>query len=70
MDHHSHSSHPAIARRLKRAVGHLSTVIEMIEAGDVTGAVDLWERHLEEAAALTLEHLGSSTIIDLLDYEL
>jgi GntR family transcriptional repressor for pyruvate dehydrogenase complex len=45
-------------------------VIEMIEAGDVTGAVDLWERHLEEAAALALQYVGSSTIVDLLDYDL
>lgn len=32
MDHGPHTSHPAIVKRLKRAVGHLSTVIEMIEA--------------------------------------
>ncbi|WP_373235474.1 metal-sensing transcriptional repressor [Cohaesibacter celericrescens] len=28
---HIHASHPAIAKRLKRASGHLSHVIEMIE---------------------------------------
>lgn len=28
-----HSSHPAIAKRLKRADGHLRSVIEMIETG-------------------------------------
>jgi DNA-binding FadR family transcriptional regulator len=44
-------------------------VIDMIEAGDVTTAVDHWERHLREAAALTLERLGPSTIIDLLDHD-
>lgn len=27
-----HASHPAIVKRLKRAVGHLNSVIEMIEA--------------------------------------
>lgn len=30
---HRHSTHDAIVRRLKRAGGHLSSVIEMIEAG-------------------------------------
>ena len=30
---HTHESHPAIINRLKRAKGHLSKVIEMIEAG-------------------------------------
>jgi DNA-binding FrmR family transcriptional regulator len=28
----AHESHPAIARRLKRAEGHLRTIIAMIEA--------------------------------------
>ena len=28
-----HSSHPEIIKRLKRAHGHLASVIEMIEAG-------------------------------------
>jgi hypothetical protein NreA len=28
-----HQSHPAIARRLKRAEGHLRSVVAMIEAG-------------------------------------
>lgn len=30
---HLHTSHPAIAKRLKRAQGHLRSVIDMIEAG-------------------------------------
>ena len=30
---HRHASHPAIAKRLKRAGGHLAKVIEMIETG-------------------------------------
>jgi DNA-binding FrmR family transcriptional regulator len=29
----SHHSHPAIIKRLKRADGHLRTIIEMIEKG-------------------------------------
>ena len=31
-DKHLHQSHPDIARRLKRAEGHLRSVIEMIDA--------------------------------------
>ena len=30
---HTHASHPAILSRLKRAEGHLRSVIAMIEAG-------------------------------------
>jgi DNA-binding FrmR family transcriptional regulator len=30
---HLHQSHPEIIKRLKRAAGHLTGVIEMIEAG-------------------------------------
>lgn len=30
---HRHASHPALLKRLKRAHGHLASVIEMIEAG-------------------------------------
>jgi DNA-binding FrmR family transcriptional regulator len=29
---HTHSNHPEIAKRLKRAAGHLKSVIEMIDA--------------------------------------
>jgi len=33
MAHVSHASHPAIVKRLRRADGHLHTVIQMIESG-------------------------------------
>jgi len=32
-EYHTHQSHPAIVKRLKRADGHLRHVIEMIESG-------------------------------------
>jgi uncharacterized protein len=32
-DKHLHQSHPEIVKRLKRAEGHLRSVIDMIEAG-------------------------------------
>jgi len=32
-DVHTHSTHPALVARLKRAKGHLGAVIEMIENG-------------------------------------
>ncbi len=32
-DSHSHSSHPKISARLKRAKGHLASVIAMIDEG-------------------------------------
>jgi DNA-binding FrmR family transcriptional regulator len=30
---HTHETHPEIVKRLKRAGGHLNSIIEMIEAG-------------------------------------
>ncbi|WAC58568.1 metal-sensing transcriptional repressor [Brevundimonas sp. SL130] len=33
MAHVSHAAHPAIIKRLRRADGHLNTVIQMIESG-------------------------------------
>ena len=30
---HAHQTHPDIAKRLKRAEGHLRSIVEMIEAG-------------------------------------
>jgi DNA-binding FrmR family transcriptional regulator len=33
MSDHVHSSHPECVKRLKRAEGHLRSVVEMIEAG-------------------------------------
>ena len=42
-------------------------LIDLIEAGDVDGAVAHWRTHLEEAAADALERLGPTTIVDLLD---
>ena len=33
MPEHTHQSHPAIVRRLKRAEGHLRSIVGMIEAG-------------------------------------
>jgi DNA-binding FrmR family transcriptional regulator len=32
-DQHRHETHPEIAKRLKRAEGHLRSIIDMIEAG-------------------------------------
>ena len=45
----AHESHPAIAKRLKRAAGHLNTVIGMIESG--RPCLDLAQQlHAVEAA--------------------
>ena len=46
-----HESHPEIAKRLKRANGHLTSVIAMIEAG--RPCVDLAQQlHAVEAAII------------------
>lgn len=46
-----HLSHPAIAKRLKRAHGHLASVISMIEAG--APCVGLAQQLLAVESAIT-----------------
>lgn len=49
MEDHVHATHPAIAKRLKRAEGHLRSVIAMIESG--RPCLDLAQQlHAVEAA--------------------
>jgi uncharacterized protein len=59
---HVHSSHPAIATRLKRAEGHLRRVIGMIEEGrpclDLATQLHAVERAIAEAKrALIHDHI-------------
>ena len=59
---HRHSSHPAIAKRLKRADGHLRSVIEMIEAGrpclDIAQQLQAVEKAIAQAKkTLIHDHL-------------
>jgi uncharacterized protein len=59
---HLHESHPAIARRLKRAEGHLRSVIEMIAAGrpclDITQQLHAVEKAVGQAKrTLIQDHL-------------
>lgn len=55
------------ARIARDAAAWHGRLIEMIEAGDVDGAVAHWEQHLRSAAELALERLGHATVVDLLD---
>lgn len=64
MDHvaHRHTSHPQIVKRLKRADGHLRSVIEMIEAGrpclDVAQQLHAVEKAIAQAKkTLIQDHL-------------
>ncbi len=59
---HVHASHPAIAKRLKRANGHLAHVIEMIEAhqpcNDIAQQLHAVERAIVNAKrALIQDHI-------------
>ena len=59
---HTHTSHPAIATRLKRAEGHLRRVIGMIEEGqpcvDLATQLHAVERAVAEAKrALIHDHI-------------
>jgi len=57
--------HPAIARRLRRANGHLETIIEMIERGrpcaQIAQQLQAVESAIESAKkALIHDHIGCS----------
>ena len=56
------------------AVGHGAdechgTTIDLIEDGDADAAEQLWREHLDAIAKASLERLGRTTIVDLLDGE-
>lgn len=59
---HAHESHPAIVRRLRRAGGHLQSVIEMIEQGrpclDIAQQLQAVEKAVAQAKkTLVQDHL-------------
>lgn len=61
-DTHLHTSHPAIVKRLKRAEGHLRSVIEMIENGrpciDISQQLHAVEKAIGQAKrTLIQDHL-------------
>lgn len=62
MREHRHASHPDIVKRLKRAEGHLRSVVAMIEAGkpclDVTQQLHAVEKAVAQAKrTLIQDHL-------------
>ena len=59
---HTHTSHPAIIKRLRRASGHLSSTIEMLAkgraCGDVAQQLQAVEKAIQQAKkALIQDHL-------------
>lgn len=59
---HTHASHPAIIRRLRKASGHLSSTIDMLEKGrtclDVAQQLQAVEKAIQQAKkALIQDHL-------------
>ena len=57
-----HTSHPAVIKRLRRASGHLSSTIEMLEQGrtclDVAQQLQAVEKAIQQAKnALIRDHL-------------
>jgi len=59
---HRHASHPAIIKRLKRAEGHLKSIIGMIEAGrpcrDIAQQLQAVEKAIAQAKkTLILDHI-------------
>ena len=59
---HTHASHPAIIKRLRRATGHLSSTIQMLEQGraclEVAQQLQAVEKAIQQAKkALIQDHL-------------
>ncbi len=62
--HHQHQTHPEIIKRLKRANGHLQSIIEMIGAGrsclDVAQQLHAVEKAITQAKkTLIQDHLDN-----------
>lgn len=62
MSEHIHASHPDIVKRLKRADGHLKSVIDMIEGGrpcvDIAQQLHAVEKAIQQAKkTLIHDHL-------------
>lgn len=59
MQEHAHESHPAIVKRLRRAGGHLQSVIEMIEQGraclDVAQQLQAVEKAVAQAKKILIQ---------------
>jgi uncharacterized protein len=63
-DEHRHHTHPDIVKRLKRAEGHLRSIIEMIEQGrsclDIAQQMHAVEKAIEQAKrTLIQDHLDN-----------
>ena len=61
---HRHTSHPEIVKRLKRAEGHLRSIVEMIEGGrscvDIAQQLHAVEKAISQAKkALIQDHLDN-----------
>lgn len=56
---HTHTSHPAIIKRLRRANGHLSSTIEMLEQGrtclDVAQQLQAVEKAIQQAKKFLIQ---------------
>ncbi len=60
---HTHETHPAVIKRLRRAGGHLSSVVKMLEDGkpclDVVQQLQAVEKAITQAKrTLIQDHLG------------
>lgn len=60
---HNHETHPAVIKRLRRAGGHLSSVVQMLEQGrpclDVVQQLQAVEKAITQAKkTLIRDHLG------------
>lgn len=60
---HTHETHPAVIKRLRRAGGHLSSVVKMLEEGkpclDVVQQLQAVEKAITQAKkTLIQDHLG------------
>lgn len=66
---HVHASHPAVLARLRRAGGHLASVIEMIEAGRPCAEIAQQLHAVEKAVAAAKRTLIHDHMDHCLDEE-
>ena len=67
--HHTHASHPAIVKRLRKAGGHLSSTIKMLEQGrtclDVAQQLQAVEKAIQQAKKTLIQNHLDHCLEDL-----
>lgn len=70
---HTHETHPAVIKRLRRAGGHLSSVVKMLEDGkpclDVVQQLQAVEKAITQAKRTLIQDHLDHCLTDMVDVQ-